>query len=311
MKLLQSGVAKSGNYWLYTILQSLLRHEGLPTHTYIQSQPIHTIAHEWALSFPEQASVDTIDINDNGVFYRISSAFRWPVQDLDAYLARATHVWTHSGISSRTDSVFSKFDKIVYIVRDPRDVVLSTSRFLFTPYMKTFYPHQHASPEDYLRTSLAKQTIHWRENVGGHLAAAQRHNMYIVFYERLLANLREELKALCGYLDIEPSDALLDAVQQDVSFENMQENSPGHVRKGTPRQWVEQLSAEQKASAVQQAGPLLELLHYPRSTDGMDEELPYLPDPLTAERIAAARRSPKQALTVRSALSRIARRVLD
>lgn len=310
MKLLQSGVAKSGNYWLYTILQSLLRRTGQPTHTYIESQPIHAIARTWELSFPEQASIDTIDIADTGVFYRISSAFRWPVDDLDAYLARTTHVWTHSRISANTDAIFGKFDKIVYIVRDPRDVVLSTSRFLFTPYMQKFYPHRHATPEDYLRTSLAKQVSHWREHVAGHIAAAQRRNIYIVFYERLLDNLPGELAALCRYLEIEPVDTLLNGVQQDVSFETMQGNSPGHVRKGKSRQWVDQLTAAQKAAAIQQAGPLLELLHYPL-TDTGGSDLPYLPNTINPAQIEAARRAPVPPLTLKSAIKRIARRVLD
>lgn len=309
MKLLQSGVAKSGNYWLYTILQSLLRRTGQPTHTYIESQPIHAIARMWELSFPEQASVDTIDIADTGVFYRISSAFRWPVEDLDAYLARTTHVWTHSHISVHTDALFGKFDKIVYIVRDPRDVVLSTSRFLFTPYMQKFYPHRHTTPDDYLRTSLVKQVSHWRTHVAGHLAAAQRRNIYIVFYERLLADLPGELAALCRYLEIEPASTLLDAVQQDVSFETMQGNSPGHVRKGTSRQWVDQLTPEQKAAAIRQAGPLLDLLHYPL-TDTGGSEVPYLPNPVDPAQIEAASRTPAPPPTLKSAIKRIARRVL-
>jgi aryl sulfotransferase len=309
MKLLQSGVAKSGNYWLYTILQSLLRRTGQPTHTYIESQPIHAIARTWALSFPEQASIDTVDITDTGVFYRISSAFRWPVEDLDAYLARTTHVWTHSLITAKTDAVFEKFDKIVYIVRDPRDVILSTSRFLFTPYMQKFYPHRHATPEDYLRTSLVKQVIHWRTHVAGHLAAAQRRNIYFVFYERLLADLPGELAALCRYLEIEPTDALLKEVQQDVSFETMQGNSPGHVRKGTSRQWVDQLNTEQKAAAVRQAGPLLDLLHYPL-TDTGGSELPVLPTTADEAQIERAGRAPIPPPTLKSAIKRIAHRVL-
>ena len=310
MKLLQSGVAKSGNYWLYTILQSLLRRTGQPTHTYIESQPIHAVARAWELSYPEQASIDTIDITDTGVFYRISSAFRWPVDDLDAYLARTTHVWTHSRITANPDAIFGKFDKIVYIVRDPRDVVLSTSRFLFTPYMQKFYPHRHATPDDYLRTSLAKQVSHWREHVAGHLAAAQHLNIYMVFCERLLADLPGELAALCRYLEIEPVDTLLNAVQQDVSFETMRGNSPGHVRKGKSRQWVDQLTTEQKSAAIQQAGPLIDLLHYPLADTG-GSDLPYLPSAVAPAQIEAASHAPVPPLTLKSAIKRIARRVLD
>jgi aryl sulfotransferase len=310
MKLLQSGMAKSGNYWLYTILQSIMRHAGLPTHTYISTQPIYTLAREWELSYPEQASIDTIDIEDAGVFYRISSAFRWPIQDLNAYLEHATHVWTHSAFGGLSDEVFSAFDKIVYIVRDPRDVVLSTARFLFTPYMQTFHPHTFTSPEAYLDAALSRQVRAWRQHVGGHLSGARRHNIYFVFYERLLHDFKAELAAMCRYLGIEPSPALLDAVQHDVAFEHMQESSPGHVRKGTPRQWVEQISTVHKATAVKQAGPMLALLGYPVQPDGGDAGLPSVPNQLDRAALERAMAHPAASEGVATTLKRIARRVL-
>lgn len=311
MKLLQAGVAKSGNYWLYTILQSILRRSGLPTHTYIETQPIYNVAREWTLSYPEQASIDTVDIEPGGVTYRISSIFRWPVHDLDAYLERATHVWTHSTVCKRSDTVFPKFDHIVYIIRDPRDVALSMARFIFTPYMQSFYPTQFASPEAYLAARLTKQVSAWREHVAGHLAAATRHkNIHIVFYERLLADMQGETAALCRSLGIEPTAALLDGVQADTSFESMQGSSPGHVSKGTARQWVTRLTDAQKTAVQAQAAPLLELLHYPRQPDGLDADLPRLPDTLDAARIAAAGKQPPPPLTLKSLLRRAGRKLL-
>jgi hypothetical protein len=89
----------------------------------------------------------------------------------------------------------------------------------------------------------------------------------------------------------------------------MQGNSPGHVRKGTSRQWIDQLSAEQKAVAIRQAGSLLGLLHYPQNDDS-GSELPYLPNPLITAQIETAGKPLKPPLTVKSAVKRIARRVL-
>ena len=152
LRILQSGMEKSGNYWLWKIIQSVLTDAGMSTQTFIETQPIHALAKTWELSFTEQADIDVIDIEETGLFYRISSVFRMPLLavDVDAYLSQASHVWTHSFYCARSDEIFPKFDKVVYIVRDPRDVALSMNRFQFTPYMQTYNPGPFASPEDHL-----------------------------------------------------------------------------------------------------------------------------------------------------------------
>jgi hypothetical protein len=68
--LLQSGLPKSGNYWLYKILQEILTKDGVTHH------------------------------------------------------------------------------KIVYIIRDPRDVALSTAKFVFTPFMQEQHPAGERSGDE-------------------------------------------------------------------------------------------------------------------------------------------------------------------
>ncbi|NOG48286.1 MAG: hypothetical protein HND48_01695 [Chloroflexi bacterium] len=189
MKILQSGVAKSGNYALYRIIQSILRRSGVDLSTYIATDPIYPIAREWPLNYPEQAAIDTIDITDTRVWYRISSIYRWPIDDIDAYLAHTTHVWTHSQVTPLSRTLFPKFDKIIYLIRDPRDVIQSMARFAFTPYMQRFYPTEYATPESYLDARLDKQISAWRRHVAGHVMAAAAFDITILFYERLLADL--------------------------------------------------------------------------------------------------------------------------
>jgi len=164
--ILQSGVPKSGNFWLYEILENCLQKAGLSRSSFIQNQPIHRIAQNWELSYNKQVDIDVLDITDDGCFYRISSIFRHPVLDIDDYLQRTTHVWTHSSFCDTSRDVLPKFDKIVYIIRDPRDAALSHARFVLTPYMKTpymkkYFPNDFDSKREYLEKQLEGKLTSW------------------------------------------------------------------------------------------------------------------------------------------------------
>lgn len=307
MRILQSGVAKSGNYWLYRIIQSILRRSGVPLSTYIETDPIYPIACKWPLSYPEQASIDTIDITDTHVAYRISSIYRWPIDDIDAYLSRTTHVWTHSPVTPLSRTLFPKFDKIVYIIRDPRDVIQSMARFAFTPYMQRFYPTEHATAEAYLDARLDKQVATWRRHVAGHVMAAAAFDIIILFYERLLEDLPGQLEILCRGLGIEPTPDLIAAVQADVQFESMHADIPDHVQEGKTRQWVTGLTPHQQQRVLRQAGGLMALLGYPLSAT--DTCLPALPDPIPVDLVAKVGQPPAPPRVLRRMLRSAARRM--
>ena len=92
MKIIQAGRAKSGNFWLFKILQSIFIKSGYEWKSYIQTQPIHEIARNWDLSYKEQADIDVMDIEPHGYYYRISSIFRMPIADVEDYVSRCTLV---------------------------------------------------------------------------------------------------------------------------------------------------------------------------------------------------------------------------
>lgn len=291
IRILQSGMEKSGNYWLWKILQSVLTDAGHSTHTFIETQPIHALAKTWELSFTEQADIDVMDIEDTGLFYRISSIFRMPLLNVDAYLAQASHVWTHSFYCPRSDEIFPKFNKVVYIVRDPRDVALSMNRFQFTPYMQTYYPGPFTSPEDHLEKTFRRYMQRWTRHVGDHLRHAQRLGSYVIFYERLLQDFDAELTALMHYLEIEATAARIAAVRQAVDFQTMHSANPGHVSQGKAYGWIKHLNAHYQAQAVTHAGGLMRLLNYPLDTSRVDQ-IPALPASLSPADIDAATAPP-------------------
>jgi aryl sulfotransferase len=282
IRVLQVGLAKSGNYWVYSILKQCLQQAGLPHTSFIQQQPIHGIAQSWDLSYEEQADIDVLDITNSGCFYCISSIFRHPVTDLDAYLQDTTHVWTHSRFCDACREVFSKFDKVVHIIRDPRDAALSHARFMLTPYMKTYYPNDIESKQEYLETRLESKLRRWVEHVAPYLARADELDMHVVFYERFLLNFASELDRLLEYLDLSLDTEDRRAVEEAVTFQSMKEKDPEHVQKGKAAKWRDQMSDEQKQRSRKITGPLLEKLDYPlRNTT--DDICPSVPKTFTPD----------------------------
>lgn len=292
-RVLQVGLAKSGNYWVYSILKHCFRQAGLPHFSFIQNQPIHQVAQNWELSYDEQADIDVLDITDDGCFYRISSVFRHPVTDLDSYLRETTHVWTHSSFCDACRHVFPKFDKIVYIIRDPRDTALSQARFMLTPYMKTYYPNDIESKQEYLEKSLEGKLRSWVQHVGPYLAHADELDLHVVFYERFLLDFENELDRLLEYLEISLDENERRSVQEAVTFQEMKEKDPEHVQKGQAGKWREQMTEGQKQRSRKITGPLLKRLGYPTKVDETADIFPSTP---TSFSVAEAEEATNQAI---------------
>jgi len=246
MLILQSGVAKSGNYWLYRILQSIFKQYNIPQKSYIQTQSIYQQAKEWELSYKEQAAIDVLDIESKGFYYRISSAYKKKIDNVDYYLSCCSHVWTHSPICNRSFDIFPKFDRIVYIVRDPRDVLISMANFAFTPYFQNYFPHKEPDRFSFIENNLEKVVRNWVKHVGNYLRYFKEYNIYIIFFERLLHNFDNELKKLIEYLGYTCDQKIIDEIRNDVSFKTMKSENPKHVREGRAGGWMDILNDGQK-----------------------------------------------------------------
>jgi aryl sulfotransferase len=261
MLLLQSGLPKSGNLWLHKIIQESFRLGGIELKSFIQSQPIFQEAKSWP-GFAEQAGIDFIEVDAQGCYFR-KGAYRQPIIDLDNYLSQCTHVWTHALWVPRCDQVFSKFDKIVYIIRDPRDVVVSASKYNFTPFMLAQHHQQEPDAETFLKHRLYEQIITWVQHLGGYLIHADEFRINFVFYERLLHDFDNEYTRLLAYLGVKLSADAFSQVKESARFENMKKQNPHHLRKGESGGWVNVLSPAQTRRVVKIAGPMMEILGYP------------------------------------------------
>lgn len=263
MKILQIGYPKSGNYWLYKIIQESLNMAGTEQKNFIQQHPIYPIAREWELSYPEQVDINMIDILYKGCFFRISSIFRKRIEDVEAYIDRNTHLWSHSNYCATSEDVFPLLDKIIYIIRDPRDVALSKADFAFTRYMRKHYPTWHESPEQYLETEAKAIARKWKDHVEEYLQNSARHDILILFYERLQQHFDKELALILDYLGFSFSEDQRNQIAHRVSSEQLREESPQHVRKARHYKWINNMSQEIIEEIVSETHNLMKRLGYP------------------------------------------------
>lgn len=277
LTILQAGAAKSGNLWLYKIIEHIIRQAQLPQESFIQRHPIYPIAKTWKLSYKEQADIDMLDIEPQKCFYRISSVFRMPIEDIRAYLNRTTHPWTHSRFCSRSFDVFPLMDKIVYIIRDPRDRAISAAKFAFTEYMLNYFPHNEQNPERYLDNRLEAMIERWLWHVYDYVRYSRELDIHLVFYERLLHNFDSELENLLDYLGVSLHSRQKQEIADAVTFNSMKRKNPNHLRKGSSGGWKEVMTRQQIQRTAKIAGPLMEYLNYPLMPEEDQGELPLVP----------------------------------
>ena len=287
MLILQSGLPKSGNLWLDKIIRESLRLGKIESKSFIRSQPIYQEAITWP-GFAEQASIDFIECDMHGVYFR-KGAFRQQIHNIDNYLNQCTHVWTHTMWFPGSESTIRKFDKIVYIVRDPRDVVVSASKYFFTPFMLAQHPQQEPDADSFLKHRLYEQILTWIQHVGGYLLHSQEYKIHFVFYERLLYDFDGEYASLLDYLGIMLSPEEIREVKDSTRFETMKRKNPHHLRKGRSGGWTEVLLSSQIRQIGKMAGPMMEILGYSiNSPVSTISELPAMPRSLNSEKIRNA-----------------------
>jgi len=252
--ILQAGFKKSGNFWLWTIIEECLKQAGVPPRSYIQKQPIYQLAKDWDLAFEGQAGIDFLHIFPEREQVQIVPVYFWPVDDLDDYIKQTTHVWTDSPMRTGSLAKFKAFSKVVYIVRDPRDVAISYHRFANNEFHKRFFA-----------TKTMSITAHqdWGIHVLSFLIAQSSLKPHIIFYERLLTEWDQELDRLLAYLELDLGAQQRKAVGAATSFGAMKPKNNLHLAKGLAYGWVRELDEKQRADFTNVHDTLLKLLDYP------------------------------------------------
>ena len=276
MNILQVGKAKSGNFWLYKIIQNILFEANKNNSSFIVKHPKYEQIKNLKLSTQKQNVKDVIDINDDGIYFRVSSIFREKICDFNNYLKYATHVWSHSKYSKNTEFVLNNFDKVVYIIRDPRDIILSMGNFVLTDYMKKYYPNKYKTQKQYVKYNIINQSVNWHNHICDYLRITHS-NFYIIFYENFLYDFNSELNNLLNFFNLELSVEQRNKIQANCNAENMLSTNPDHVNIPELYKWKRQLSERDNDKVISYLRNSLNGLNYNIYFD-QENKLPFLYD---------------------------------
>jgi aryl sulfotransferase len=275
--ILQAGLHKSGNLWIHETIKKALKLAGKNTTPFV-TQHAKLNPNTSNESKNSLFGHDVIDIEDYKMYARISLSNQLPIDDLSTYISSSSLVWTHSLVTPLSQKVYSQFDKVIYIIRDPRDAAVSMAHFTQTDARK----QQFKNPDHYLQKKLAQNIRQWMRHVAEHIELSDKVNMHFVFYERFLTTFDQELRALLDYLEVDLTQAQIDELTKEVSFDEMKKKRPNHVREGGSYKWIKTLAPNHQKSVLKIAQPLLTALNYPLNTLQLDQ-LPSKPDHLTPQ----------------------------
>ena len=142
-------------------------------------------------------------------------------------VARPRFIKTHEYFDHR-------YQKVIYIVRDPRDVVISYFHF------QRKYGHiadNYSLPafvEDFVKRPVSGDWGSWGENVGSWVGTRLGSPQFLLIrYEDLVAQVKIELERVCRFLGISPDPSLLNQTIERSSAQQMKE-----MEKKQAEQWV-------------------------------------------------------------------------
>uniref|UniRef100_A0A8D0BFN0 Sulfotransferase n=1 Tax=Salvator merianae TaxID=96440 RepID=A0A8D0BFN0_SALMN len=156
-------------------------------------------------------------------------------------------------------SFFRSKAKMIYTVRNPKDVLVSLYHFA-----SMFHPFKDPGTLDQFLESFLKGDVpfgSWFDHVKGWMNLKDKENFFFITYEELKKDLRGSVVRICQFLDKDLDDEAIDAVVANASFEAMKNNkmsnfslSPHFImnqkksaflRKGISGDWKNHLSAAQ------------------------------------------------------------------
>lgn len=262
--LLVLGYPKCGNVWLRSLMADLLPAGGVDFRQIMASHPIAPVLEAMDLGIKDQAWQDSLRFEPLRVYQDIPMVFTWAIPDIDAYAAATSMAHSHSRWRAEIEAQVRAFSHRVLIVRDPRDVAVSWSRWIFTPFNRMHRPTLHETPESLLVEDLPKRIEEWVMHQQGWLVdRAADLSLHVVFYEQLVDDTPRELRRITDHLGLEISEEALVAVAEKHALKQMKKKQPHHVFRGGWGGWLEHLDERQIFTAQRIAGQMMKKLGYP------------------------------------------------
>lgn len=262
--LLALGYPKCGNVWLRSLLADLLAAGGVNFRQVMAGHPLAPVLETMDLGIRNQAREDQIRFEPLRVYQDIPAVFTWAIPDIHAYAATTSMAHSHSAWRPEVDAFVRAFSHRVLIVRDPRDVAVSWSRWLFTPFNRLHRPTRHATPEALLQSDLNLRVTEWAVHQQSWLLdCAADLNVHLIYYEQLVDDTPRELARLAQHLGLVISPEILRAVAAKHALGEMKKKQPHHIFRGGWGGWLEHLDDRQVHEVQRLCGRLLRAMGYP------------------------------------------------
>jgi hypothetical protein len=162
------------------------------------------------------------------------------------------------------------YKKVIYLVRDGRDVMVSAYNYFFSKLPLSFL--------DFLQLDIWPG--HWHSHVLSWLENTHKIDLLLVRYEDLLSDTFEQLKNITHFIGLNVSDGMIIRAVRNSSFaalSKMEENQidssvkqmnlPRFFRAGKSGLWKQYFTPEHKSVFQPLANPALLNLGYINSSD--------------------------------------------
>uniref|UniRef100_A0A670Z5P1 Sulfotransferase n=1 Tax=Pseudonaja textilis TaxID=8673 RepID=A0A670Z5P1_PSETE len=183
---------KSGTVWMLEIL-SLIRNNGDPT---------------WCQTIPNW---------DRGPWFETVIGYRTALTNKSPRI-----ISSHLPVHLFAKSFFDSKAKIIYTVRNPKDVLVSLYHFA-----SMFHPYKDPGTLDQFLECFLKGDVpfgSWFDHVKGWMNWKDKENFFFITYEELQEDLRGSVVRISQFLGKVLDDAAIDSVVANASFESMKSN---------------------------------------------------------------------------------------
>ncbi|KAM3922404.1 sulfotransferase 2B1-like [Leptodactylus fuscus] len=183
---------KSGTNWMIEIL-NLIKHKGDVTKS------------------------DVLSIQRRSPWYE-EATFHEYIDKMDPPRIITSHLPHHIFAKS----FFKSKAKIIYTIRNPRDVIVSL--FHFTKILNLFTPTENFQNfiEDFIQGKAMFGS--WFDHIKGWMQMKDDKRFFFITYEELLQDLRGGVVRICKFGGQELDDAQIDLVVKHSTFKSMKEN---------------------------------------------------------------------------------------
>ncbi|XP_044137490.1 sulfotransferase 2B1-like [Bufo gargarizans] len=143
---------------------------------------------------------------------------REPIEKMESPRILSSHLQHHIFAKS----FFKSKAKIIYTMRNPKDIIVSF--FHFTKILKIFQPAEDFQNfiEDFIQGKVLFGS--YFDHVKGWMQMKDDSRFFIITYEELMQDLRGSVVRICKFWGQELDDAQIDLVVKHSSFKSMKEN---------------------------------------------------------------------------------------